>query len=461
MTATSPTAAQYSQATGRPAGNRYGARSDGDPDGFGKIMSASGQAKVGSGHEADDDGRDARIGGTDKLADSHEVGGDAHVKSKSDVDGHGRDETSSERDDPRQAALVILPLLTAELRDAGRRAAKGADQAGTDIHAAARGASRAAIVETTDTPSGDAMPVGRLEALVRQIESTGAEAPRGPFGKALQANLGAMPAERLSRAGGGDGENRGTGKDAGEPAKLSREAPTAGIDPHASTEPRAERQAARESRDGKNDPARHEAEAAEGRSPAGTDKPALPNGAVAALSTGSPIVQAAVSAPGWATALRRAATVMPGTAGAGAPVEALKIQLHPAELGMVTANLRIADGQLSIEIDVDTPEAYLKLSSERDAISKALRSTGMAVDNVTINLPPAHQPAAARDPNGMLGGGQNLARQDFQGSGTFGQPGNNGNAGRETSGDSRHSHDHIAPTEIRPDGTAAGGRVYI
>lgn len=469
MTATSATAVQYGQAAGRPAGGgRHGVRSDGDPGEFGKIMSSSGgadQARVDGSNGAGGDRRDTRIDDSDKATGSDEADADALTGSKSDVDEHRRDGAdsdvpSSERDESRKATLAILPLLTAELRDAERRIVKGAGHAATSAQTAAgRDTSSTTATQAGNAASVDVEPAGRLEALVRQVVSTGAgEAPHALFGKALQANLGAMPTEKLARAGTGDGEiKKGVvGKDAGEPPRLARETLTAGVEQRASAESRTELRMAPELRGDRN-----EARTAEGRSQAGMDKPALPNGVTAALPTGGPIVQAAASAPGWAAALQRPASVMPGTAGSAAPVEALKIQLHPAELGMVTANLRIADGQLSIEIDVDTPEAYLKLSSERDAISKALRSTGMTVDNVTINPPPTHQPAAARDPGGVYGGGQNSARQDFQGSGTFGQPASNGNAGRGTSGDSRHRHDHIAPTETRPDGAPSGGRVYI
>lgn len=65
-------------------------------------------------------------------------------------------------------------------------------------------------------------------------------------------------------------------------------------------------------------------------------------------------------------------------------VNTLRIQLNPAELGMVTARLTAAGSQLSIEIQVESNDARQRLSSESDAILKALRAIGFDVEKVTI-----------------------------------------------------------------------------
>ena len=55
--------------------------------------------------------------------------------------------------------------------------------------------------------------------------------------------------------------------------------------------------------------------------------------------------------------------------------QSLKIQLHPAELGMVTATLRFAGEQLSIELQVENHEAYQRLQRrQRDDREVAARS---------------------------------------------------------------------------------------
>lgn len=67
-----------------------------------------------------------------------------------------------------------------------------------------------------------------------------------------------------------------------------------------------------------------------------------------------------------------------------APIRDLKIQLNPANLGEVNARLRLTGEQLSVEIHVDSPEAYHRLSGERDAIVSSLRGLGFRVDDVSI-----------------------------------------------------------------------------
>jgi hypothetical protein len=126
---------------------------------------------------------------------------------------------------------------------------------------------------------------------------------------------------------------------------------------------------------------------------------------------------------------------------------------------MVTANLHMADGRMSIAIDVDTPEAYQRLSSERDTIAKSIRSNGMAVDEVVINLPQVHQAQAVRDAS-TVANGVGFARQDAAGNGGSGQSGGSGQTGGNR--DRNHGQDveHAPISEARPGGGAAGG-VYI
>jgi len=70
-----------------------------------------------------------------------------------------------------------------------------------------------------------------------------------------------------------------------------------------------------------------------------------------------------------------------------ASAQSLKIQLHPAELGMVTATLRFAGERLSIELKVENPEAYRRLASDSETIVGALRDLGYDIDKVTVIQP--------------------------------------------------------------------------
>ncbi|WAX97189.1 flagellar hook-length control protein FliK [Aminobacter sp. NyZ550] len=108
--------------------------------------------------------------------------------------------------------------------------------------------------------------------------------------------------------------------------------------------------------------------------------------------------------------------------------QALKIQLRPVELGMVTANLHLAGEQLSVEIEVENTEAYNRLSSDREAINSALRGLGFDVDRVTILQP---QSTNARADGGAANGFAGRDQASAQSGGTGGEGGNSSN-GRQS-----------------------------
>ncbi len=84
---------------------------------------------------------------------------------------------------------------------------------------------------------------------------------------------------------------------------------------------------------------------------------------------------------------------------AGRMVQTLKIQLQPAELGMVTARLRIVGEQLTVDLQVENTEARHRLSTDSDSIVKALRSLGYDIDRVTVQ-----QSASGGQSNSGTGG---------------------------------------------------------
>jgi len=79
-----------------------------------------------------------------------------------------------------------------------------------------------------------------------------------------------------------------------------------------------------------------------------------------------------------------------------ASAQSLKIQLHPAELGMVTATLRFAGERLSIELRVEGHEAYRRLTSDSDTIVGSLRDLGYDIEKVTVLQPPGATSSSAR-----------------------------------------------------------------
>lgn len=131
-----------------------------------------------------------------------------------------------------------------------------------------------------------------------------------------------------------------------------------------------------------------------------------------------------------------------------ASAQSLKIQLHPAELGMVTATLRFAGEQLSIELQVDNHEAYRHLSSDSETIISSLRDLGYDVDRVTVLQPQIASTAAGRaDAGASLPSPQGRAPEQF---GTGVGPGGNGGSGgrqsQEGGNSGRGGQQHPAAT---------------
>jgi hypothetical protein len=84
--------------------------------------------------------------------------------------------------------------------------------------------------------------------------------------------------------------------------------------------------------------------------------------------------------PAWSAYFRE---TQPGSPPA---VKALKIQLNPSELGVVTAHLLAGDDGLSVELIAETADAQNKLSADTDMIARSLRAIGVDIDRVTVQL---------------------------------------------------------------------------
>lgn len=102
------------------------------------------------------------------------------------------------------------------------------------------------------------------------------------------------------------------------------------------------------------------------------------------------IMEAIKAEPSWAAYFRDT-----GNSG-GKPIQSLRIQLHPAELGAVTAHLRAAGDAIEVEIAAETAEAHKHLAAEADDILRSLRQIGIDVDRISIHL--ANNSADARNP---------------------------------------------------------------
>lgn len=81
---------------------------------------------------------------------------------------------------------------------------------------------------------------------------------------------------------------------------------------------------------------------------------------------------------------RHAAEIGQQASARPALLQTLKIQLQPAELGLVTARFTAQGAEMSLELQVETAEARNRLAGDSDAIVKALRGMGFEIDRVTI-----------------------------------------------------------------------------
>ncbi|MBZ9995682.1 flagellar hook-length control protein FliK [Mesorhizobium sp. BH1-1-4] len=165
--------------------------------------------------------------------------------------------------------------------------------------------------------------------------------------------------------------------------------------------------------------------------------------------------------PGQALSTASASAQLTGSV--AVPTHVLKIELHPAELGMVTAHLRLSGEQLSIELKPETHDAYRRLSSDSEAIVKSLRGLGFEVDKVTIMQPSIAVLSTTRPETAA-----SLSAAPGRDPSSF-QPGNpgggNGGAGGQQSGQqsARGSHDDAQAhgRAASPSRERAGGDIFI
>jgi chemotaxis protein MotD len=130
---------------------------------------------------------------------------------------------------------------------------------------------------------------------------------------------------------------------------------------------------------------------------------------LAQTGNASAVTSAITQDPQWAASLSATGGLSHSEAAAtGKVVNTLKIQMHPIELGLVTATLRLHGDALVVSLQVETGEAYRQLVDDQDTIVRALRSQGFAVDQVTVQLSPADKSGGAQQ-----GDSQNQQQQQF------------------------------------------------
>lgn len=148
------------------------------------------------------------------------------------------------------------------------------------------------------------------------------------------------------------------------------------------------------------------------------------------------VVSAIASDSGLRQAFSTPSSTSQTASSVAVPTHILKIELHPAELGVVTASLRLAGEQLSIELKPESHEAYRRLTADSEAIVKSLRGLGFDVDKVTILQPSIAVPSLVRtDASGSLQTSTGREQSSFQ---PGNSSGNNGGSGGQQPGRNRN-----------------------
>src|SRR5690606_37256166 len=137
------------------------------------------------------------------------------------------------------------------------------------------------------------------------------------------------------------------------------------------------------------------------------------------------LANAAKADPTWSAALGAMQRADLATLGnTVTEVNTLKLQMNPVNLGAMVASLKLKGEELTVELRVDSIEAYRHLSADHDDIGKALQDQGFSIDKVTVQLNATDRTDAGADRDAAR---QGQARQEGQG----GQPDRNG--GRQDS----------------------------
>jgi chemotaxis protein MotD len=144
------------------------------------------------------------------------------------------------------------------------------------------------------------------------------------------------------------------------------------------------------------------------------------------------LTNAVKAEPSWAQVIHNVKT---GAGYTATEVNTLKLQMNPEHLGNMTASLRLKGDELSVDVRVETVDAYRQLSKDQDSIVKALKDQGFSIDQVSIQL--SH--AARSD------GGQNSGQSSGQNSSNQSQSGANGqNLQQGGQGDNARQRDESA-----------------
>ena len=130
---------------------------------------------------------------------------------------------------------------------------------------------------------------------------------------------------------------------------------------------------------------------------------------------------------------------------AGQTLHTLKLQLNPASLGSVTAVLKLSGEDLSVEIKVQTAEAYRQIKQDNESIIKALRGQGFGVEQITVQHVAGPDRASSQTAQqGFQPSQQGPGSSDAQSSGSESGRNNAGRQGTGSQGEQGHEQSSYA-----------------
>ena len=136
----------------------------------------------------------------------------------------------------------------------------------------------------------------------------------------------------------------------------------------------------------------------------------------------------------------------------------LKIQLNPAELGVVTATMKLNGDNLQVQLRVENIDAYRMLSEDSSSIVKALKGQGFGIDQINVTLATSDR---GSNQQGNAQNGQSFQSHTEQEQ-MKNQSGNDRNNGSENSknAETMVPASELAPQETSKSDTYSGG-VYL
>ncbi|AOF91783.1 flagellar hook-length control protein FliK [Sinorhizobium sp. RAC02] len=188
---------------------------------------------------------------------------------------------------------------------------------------------------------------------------------------------------------------------------------------------------------------------------------------LASTGNSAAVTTALTQDPSWAASLSSTGSLLqPHEAMTGKVVNTLKIQMHPIELGLVTATLRLHGDELTVSLQVQTAEAYRQLSDDQDAMVKALRDQGFAVDQVSVQFTPADRNSGTQQGDGQSQQQQQQPQFSSQPQAREGGNGRQGAEGQAARSFAREEASHEGTTSDNAAGLAGGqslrsGGVYL